>query len=380
MTKKLIILFGILFGSILLLLLVANSWLNNQKNEPFTATAEEQENLAFYQQPEKWFIENLTKPQIQLDGQTLDPKFQYMFEQAGDSEENFGMMKNIFATSLGRKFVRNAVDREWTLYTKTSPSMEQTHDLEVTSQQGHQIPIRIYVPKSENVGEKLPVLLYAHGGGYLFGSIKALDRAVQIMANEAQAIVVSIDYRLAPEYPYPAASDDGETVFLWAKNNIQNYGGNPEKIAFGGDSGGGHVAINVAQRQLAQNAEPPVCLLLYYPATGLPIDDLSYELFQKGFGLDAKFFEYILTQVFPDQELATANPDAYMAPIQAESLAGIPPTIVATAGFDILRDSGKKFADRLAADSIDVTYFNYPSLAHSFLNFSGVIADAEQAA
>ncbi|WP_442838852.1 alpha/beta hydrolase [Acinetobacter baumannii] len=345
--------------------------------QSFQITEKEQEKLKFYQQSEQWFIKNLKQAQITVDGQTLDPKIQYMMQQRGDSDKINRVMEKIFATSTGRKFARNLVDREWTLYSKVTPPMQETQDLTVEGRDGHQIPIRIYKPQHAQ-DENLPILIYAHGGGYLFASIKALDRPVTLIANEAKVMVISIDYRLAPEHPYPAASDDGEDVFLWAKQNAAQFGGDPQRIAFGGDSAGGHIAVNVAQRQIVAGKAPPTMLLLYYPAVGNPMNDRSYQLFGKGYGLDGSFFEYLLAKVFPNKILDD-KPDVFMSPLHAPSLKGIPPTILATAGFDILRDSGHKFSKRLKAENVAVTYFNYPSLTHGFLQLSGVIPDAEQA-
>lgn len=376
----------ILYSSAMLVLVfiiaivASHYWLSAEETKPFLATDEEIQELEFYRQPDEWFIDHLQKPRVQIDSQILDPKFQYMLEQAGDPEKSFGFMKTLFSTPLGRKFIRYRVDREWTLYTKETKPMRQTFDLEIKSRGEHLIPIRIYIPEASSAGKKLPVLVYAHGGGYLFGSIKSHDRVVKLIANEAGMIVVSINYRLAPEHGFPAQSDDGEDVFLWARNHIHEYNGDAERMAFGGDSGGGHVSINLAQRQLEKGEKPPAMLLLYYPATGLPFGDESNALFGKGFGLDSNFFEYILTQVFPGRELATTEPDGYMAPLVAKNLNGMPPTILATAGFDILRDSGKKFADRLKSADVPVFYQNYSTLPHSFLQFSGVVRDAELAA
>lgn len=356
-----------------------NFWLNYQIKQPFIASKAEEEELQFYLKDNNWFQENLKKPQIIIDGQKLDSKVQYMLEQSGDSDQNQSFLRKMFAVPLGRKYLRYRVDGGWTVFTKETPAMKKTHDLKVTGRGGHDIPIRIYVPE-HNSTQRLPVLIYAHGGGYLFASIKALDRAVQLMANEAKVIVVSVDYRLAPEHPYPAASEDGEDVFLWTKNNIAKYNGNAELIAFGGDSAGGHVAVNVAQKQMKNGKSSVAMLLLYYPATGLPTNDRSYKLYAKGFGLDRSFFEFLLTQVFPGKELNSAHIDEFMAPDLSVSLKGMPPAILSTAGFDILKDSGARFAQKLQSDSVQVDYFNYSSLPHSFLQYSGVVPDAEVAA
>ncbi|MEM9143813.1 MAG: hypothetical protein AAGA86_12560, partial [Bacteroidota bacterium] len=114
--KKIGIAITALTGMLSVMVFVFNLWLNHQKSKPFKATEEELAQLEFYQQPESWFLDNLEKPRIVLDGQQLDPKFQYIFEKAGDSDENLKMMKLIFSTTLGRKYARHMVDREWNLY------------------------------------------------------------------------------------------------------------------------------------------------------------------------------------------------------------------------------------------------------------------------
>lgn len=370
----------VLLGSAALIvaaLVVAGYALQPPPAEPFEPTAEEAEQLALYQKPEHWFAENLRRPPVVIDDQHLNPKLQYMSEQMADSGGD-GILRLLFAVPPGRSFIRTSVDRNWTLFTKVTAPMDRVEDRHIDGRDGR-IPVRMYWPQVASP-EPLPILIYAHGGGYLFASVAALDRAVRLMANEAQAIVVSIEYRRAPEHPYPAAADDGEDVFLWVREHAAQFGGDPQRIGFGGDSAGGHVAINVAQRQVMKGAEPPALLLLYYPGVGSPQKDRSYELFAKGYGLDASFFEFLVEKVFPGLDPASANPDDLMEPVRAKNLKGLPPTIVATAGFDIMRDSARTFAGRLRDAGVPVVYRNYPTLTHSFLQFSGVIADAEQAA
>lgn len=367
---------------VLVLLLAGGAWLwldfGKPVPGPFVPTASELEELAFYSQPESWFLENLQGPREVVDGQTLDPKFQYIMEQIRPQSDF--MMRTIpylFATAPGRRWLRSAADRDWQLYTKITAPMRQIEDRQVPGRDGP-VPVRLYHPQVEGEGP-LPLLVYSHGGGWVFASIAAMDRAVQLLANEARVIVVSVEFRLAPEHPYPAASDDGEDVFLWAREQAVALGSTPDLVAVGGDSAGGHVSINAVQRQIASGRPLPRALLLYYPGTGLPREDRSYELFGKGYGLDAGFIDFILPQVFPGMTLEDERDD-FMDPIRAKSLRGFPPTIVATAGFDILRDSGRAFAERLRDEGAMVAYFNYPSLTHSFLQFSGIVADAERAA
>ncbi|TAJ55080.1 MAG: alpha/beta hydrolase [Nevskiaceae bacterium] len=346
---------------------------------PFVPTAAEQEKLALFRQPEDWFLAHLQGPPEVVDGATLDPKLQYLAEQMRPLGPWFErLMPAIFATPPSRRWVRNSIDREWQLYTKVTAPMRQVEDRAIPGRDGP-VPIRLYWPRTDEPGQ-LPVLVYCHGGGWLFASVAALDRAVRLLANEARMIVISVDYRRAPEHPYPAASDDGEDAYRWALANAAALGGDPQKVAVGGDSAGGHVSINTVQRQLAAGQPVPRALLLYYPGTGLPRRDGSMQRFAVGYGLDASFIDFLLPRVFPgisDHDQA----DALMDPLhKAESLRGFPPTIMATGGFDILRDSGRAFVARLAADGVPVADLRYGPLTHSFLQFSGVVAEAERAA
>jgi acetyl esterase len=347
--------------------------------EPFVLTEEEEAHLAFYSQPESWFLEHLQGPRETVDGQTYDPKLQYMSEQSRPA--GAWVMRTapiIFATPWGRAFIRSGIDRHWRLYTKETAPLAHVEDRTIEGRSG-EIPIRIYRPETGN-DDPLPVLVYHHGGGWIFASIAAMDRVSRLIANEAKVIVVSVEYRLAPEHPYPAASDDGEDAFFWARANAASFGGDPAHVGVGGDSAGGHVSINIAQRQLQAGKPLPAAMLLFYPGAGLPQNDPSYTLFGQGYMLDSAFIEFILPRVFEDFGVRKIEEaDDLMNPAGAESLAGLPPAIIATAGFDILRDAGRRFALRLEEEGVAVRYTNYPSLAHSFLQFSGVVEDADTA-
>ncbi|MGE4323527.1 MAG: alpha/beta hydrolase [Sphingobium sp.] len=376
---------GRIVGGFALLLLLAFTGLqiffaaSVRPVEPFVPTEKEREALAFYRQPESWFVANLKGPRETVDGQTLDPKLQHMMEPIrAVAPWLWRTAPLIFSTRWGRQWVRHGIDRDWTLFTKVTADMAQVDDRTITGR-GGPVPIRIYRP--EAVGDApLPVLVYHHGGGWIFASIASHDRVARLIANEAKAIVISVGYRLAPEHPYPAASDDGEDAYLWARSHAAAFGGDPARIAVGGDSAGGHVAINIAQRQRVAGRGGPAAMLLFYPGAGLPQDDPSYRLFGRGYALDSAFIAFILPRVFRDYSPDRIHEaDALMTPADAPSLAGLPPTIIATAGFDILRDSGRRFADRLRAEDVPVTYTNYPGLTHSFLHFSAVVDDADLA-
>ncbi len=324
-------------------------------------------------QPESWFIEQLGGKRVVVDGQTLDPKIQYMLARDATAPKPSGPAVDPAATPEGRAALREGADRSWTYRTRVTAPMAETIDREVKGR-GGPIPVRVYKPAG-SVGA-LPVLVYFHGGGWMTGSIAGSDRAVRLMANEAKAIIVSVQYRLAPENPYPAAWDDAEDAFTWARANAASFGGDPAMMAVGGDSAGGNLAIAVSSRRLAAGQTPPLYQLLYYPAVDMGRDYPSWTLFGQGFGLDVGYADYAVPRVFGTRDLAQPE----ISPIKAKSLKGMPATILSTAGFDILRDAGRAYARRLESEGVSVLYLNFPSLNHSFLQASGVIADADRAA
>jgi acetyl esterase len=342
----------------------------------FEPTAAEKAQLELLSRPAAWFETQLKSPPTIVDGQRLDPKVQYILEQSRPFEtpEAEAREQAVFATPEGRALVRKAVDRHWTLRTKITAPMAKVEDRQIPGRAGG-LHVRIYTPAGSAEGAR-PVLVYFHGGGWIFGSVEGSDRATRLIANEAQAIVVSVDYRLSPEAVYPAASDDGEDAFLWVRANAAALGGDPKLVAVGGDSAGGHIAINVAQRQVLAGRPPPALEILYYPATDSDTTYESYAKFGKGYGLNKSFGDFVVPLAF-----GKADPsDGLVAPLRAKSLKGMPPTILVTPGFDILRDPSWAFGRRLEADGVRVTYLDYPSLTHNFLQQSGVVEAADHAA
>jgi acetyl esterase/lipase len=336
----------------------------------------EREQLQVYQQPNAWFLERLKVPSEVVDGQTLHPKIQYYAESRGRTEAGRQSSKQqevLMDTPEGRAMVRISVDRTWNYRTKVTEDMAAVEDRTVAGR-GGPIAVRLYRPNTGGKGP-LPVLLYMHGGAWLFGSIDAVDRAVRLIANEAKMIVVSVNYRLAPEHLYPAPQDDVEDAFRWTIANIGAFGGDANTIAVSGDSAGGQLALNVSQRQRKAKAQMPVYQLLYYPAVDLHTNTRSYQTFGEGYGLDRHLADFVFARVYPEK--LRSNPEA--SPL-LDSMKGMPPTILATPGFDILRDQGRLMAKKLERDGVPVTYLNYPSLTHGFLQHSGTIDDAETAA
>ncbi|MBL8267999.1 alpha/beta hydrolase [Steroidobacter sp.] len=341
-------------------------------------TTQERETLAAARQPESWFVSHLKGPREKVDGDLLNPKMQYVletFSRPSSTPEAEQEERAAFATEEGRRAARASVDRRWTINAKLTADMASVEDRRIPGRDA-EIPVRIYRPKSAGEGT-LPVLVYFHGGGYIFGSIAAVDRQVRLIANEAEVIVVSVDYRLAPEHPYPAPQNDAEDAYLWVRDNAASFGGDVARIGVGGDSAGGQLATVISYRQLQAKRPLPLYQLLYYPAVHTRQNDRSYELFGVGYGLDRSFVDLVVAMAFPDPAVRDGD-DAI--PFNATSLAGMPATILAAAGYDPLRSSGRALARKLEKDGVSVIYLNFSSLTHSFLNWSGVIDDADKAA
>ena len=340
-------------------------------------TQAEAERLELYKKPNEWFEQRLQNPPEMIDGNRLHPKIQYYQEQRGRKEEAISAMNawwDQFQIPQQRHDARRAVDRTWTYRTKITEAMAKVEDRKIRGPAG-ELNIRIYTPKTDRRGP-LPVLVYYHGGGWIMGSLEAADRATRLIANEGDVIVVSADYRMSPEEKLPEPQKDAQAVFQWTQANAGSFGGDPSRVGVGGDSAGGQMAMVTSLKQWEDGKIVPAYQLLYYPVTDLNYSYSSFDKFSKGYGLDKHFADKML-------ELALAqgadlnNP--HLSPIRARDLSGMPPTIVVTAGYDILRDQGRALADRLKAEGVPVIYRNYGSLTHGFMQHSGTIDDAETA-
>lgn len=340
-------------------------------------TPAEQKRLELYLKPNAYFIEHLKNPPEFIDGNTLHPKIQHYQEQRGrqqEAKDADNAWWDLFLTPEKRKEARRAVDRTWTYRSKITAPMAKVEDRSVPGP-GGSLPVRIYTPKTSQRG-LLPVLVYYHGGGWVMGSIEAADRAVRLLANEAGVIAVSADYRMSPEYKLPVPQDDAQAVFQWVQANAASFGGDPTRVGVGGDSAGGQLATVTSLRQWEDGKVVPAYQLLYYPVVDMHYDYSSMHTFNNGYGLNKHFMDKMLELTLPkDVDLN----DPHISPIRAKDLSGLPPTIIITAGFDVLRDQGRAYADRLKADGVPVIYRNYGSLTHGFMQHSGTIDDAERA-
>jgi len=236
------------------------------------------------------------------------------------------------------------------------------------------IPVRIYTPVAK--GDALPVLVYFHGGGWVIGNIATHDKLARRLANEGNCVVVSVDYRLAPEDPFPAAVDDCYAALEWVEKNASEIGGDANRIAVGGDSAGGNLAAVMALK--ARNDKGPEIgfQLLIYPVTDARMDTKSYQDFAEGYLLEKRSMEWFFDQYAPE---GLDRAQRYLSPLRAQTLKNLPPAYIITAGHDVLRDEGKAYADALKEAGGDVTYVNYEGMVHGFFNMQAVLDTAKTA-
>ncbi|MFD1147034.1 alpha/beta hydrolase [Saccharothrix hoggarensis] len=227
------------------------------------------------------------------------------------------------------------------------------------------VPGRFYEPTG--LADGSPLLVFYHGGGWVSGSLDSHDNLCRYLAVEAGVRVLSADYRLAPEHPFPAAADDAQTAFEYAVAHASELKADPRRIALGGDSAGGNLAAVTALH--ASSAVKPVFLLLFYPAVDASVRRRSRELFGDGFFLTDRKMDWFLDHYAPSRE---AHTDPRLSVLLAEDLSGLPPTYLATAGFDPLRDEGEAFARKLAEQGVPVVLRRHEGLFHGYANILGV--------
>ena len=232
---------------------------------------------------------------------------------------------------------------------------------------------RVYTPASAR-GGRAPGLVWFHGGGFTLGSIESHDGACRALASRAGVVVVSFDYRLAPEHPFPAGLDDAIAATRWVLENGASLGIDPSAVAVGGDSAGGNLSAVVAL-ELRGAPVAPSFQLLIYPVTDMTRSLPSHRFFREGVMLPEPTILWFRSQYLPDVKLET-HPRA--SPLFARDLSGLPPALVVTAGFDPLRDEGRAYADRLREAGVTVEYVCSEGSMHGFLNTAGAVAESER--
>lgn len=241
----------------------------------------------------------------------------------------------------------------------------------VRDEQAEGVPIRIY--RADPGDGLLPVVVYFHGGGWVFGSVKRNDAVGRDLAIRAGAVVVSVDYRLAPEDPFPAAADDAWTVVrdIFARPAFYQSNGS---VAVIGDSAGGNLAA-VAAWQARDAGLRLAHQVLVYPILDVAMDTPSHAEFAKGFGLDAAEMAWFTRQYAADADPA----DPRLSPLRLPDVSGLAPATVVTAEYDVLRDEAERYAERLAEAGVPVGLRRFDGAVHSFFVLPGLFDQAVEA-
>lgn len=240
---------------------------------------------------------------------------------------------------------------------------------------GGEIGFRRYRPIGALAGP-LPTLIYYHGGGFVIGNIETHDSTCQRLANKSRCQVISIDYRLSPEHPFPAPIDDGVAAFRHIRDHAASFDVDPARLAVGGDSAGGLISAVVCQAMRDAKETGPAFQMLIYPATDSSRQSASRQKFADGYFLTKGLMDWFWQAFVP---AGTDLADLRLSPLLAKDVAGLPPAFVLTAGYDPLRDEGRAYADRLIDAGIKTTYVNYPGTIHGFFSLTRFLSQGLKA-
>jgi acetyl esterase len=236
-----------------------------------------------------------------------------------------------------------------------------------------ELPVRVYTPAGTG---PFPILVWYHGGGWVVGDLDTADPTARHLTVGASCVVVSVDYRLAPETKFPGAADDCYAATVWAAQNAARINGDPQRIAVGGDSAGGNLAAAVALMARDRGGLSLTFQLLVYPVIARDYSTASYRQNAEGYGLTLDGMQWYWDQYL--QNPAEAS-DPYAAPLTAKDLKGLPPALVITAEYDPLCDEGEAYAKRLQAAGVPTTCTRYDGMIHGFFGMAAVLDKGQQA-
>jgi acetyl esterase len=317
----------------------------------------------------RWLQRALSGAPARLDGQELAPEIAFLLRLAALAGDR--------SVAEGRTPAQaRAENRRGAAAVARRPPlpMAQFEPLPIPGRAGP-IPARLYVAPGAAPAPR-PLVVYLHGGGWCVGGLDTHDGPCRFLATHSGAAVLSVDYRLAPENPFPAAVDDALAAFRWAAESAAALGADPARIAVAGDSAGGNLAAAVSLLARDLDGPKPAMQALIYPVTDAVGGQRSRDLFARGFLLTKADMDWFEAHYLPDPALSA---DPRVSILRAEDLSGLPSAYVATAGFDPLRDEGEAYAERMRAAGVRVALRRHPGLIHGFANMTAVSRTAHDA-
>lgn len=298
--------------------------------------------------------------------------------QGGGDAEEVRQLLEMLETSDGQRLAslspEEARRRQAAIASQATggPQVDRVEDLEVAGD-GRVIDARAY---AASPGTSLPVLLYLHGGGFVTGDLDIHDFRCRSLARAANCLLVSLDYRLAPEQPFPAAADDAYAALEWLSAKAADLGGDPSRLAVAGDSSGGNIAA-AAALMARDRGRPRLALqVLTCPMLDRGLDTPSMREFADGYVLGRADADWCWSHYLSADDDAA---DPYACPAHAPDLAGVAPALVVTAELDPLRDEGEEYARRLVEAGVPVRVHRYPGMIHSFVDFEQSLSAARAA-
>src|SRR5882757_5838935 len=271
-----------------------------------------------------------------------------------------------------RDYYRNARD----VMNPEPPALESNKPLSIPAPHGT-IAARIYTPKTLRKNNGLaPCLVFFHGGGWVIGDLDSHDVVCRKLAHEGELIVISVDYRLAPEHRFPAAVDDAIAATKWVAENASQFGIDAAQLSVGGDSAGGNLAAVVALAARDGNGPKLAGQVLIYPATDFAMKHPSHAEPETSILLTHSVIKWFCNHYLGDADID----DWRASPARAKTLAGLPPAYVLTAGGDPLRDEGDEYANRLKQDGVPITYRHFSGQFHGFFTMGKLLNQANIAA
>ena len=300
---------------------------------------------------------------IVIDGQTLDLPIQVVLKLLSAPPNHLA--------SVAR--TRRDIDEQGPLLAQSNHKDIVANDFKLQVPDGDSISLRRY-RRRKSKDNNQPALVFYHGGGYVAGSIESHDTVCQHLAADGNCTVISVDYRLAPEHPFPTPVNDGLAAYRHIANNADKFGIDVTRLAVGGDSAGGNLAAVVAQ-QTKDDTYPPKLQLLWVPWVDMSRERESCKLFATGF-----FLERTKMRWFTDHYLAdkTARTNPIASPLFG-NLEGVAPAVILVGGFDPLRDEGIEYANKLKEAGIETELKVYETMPHIFINVAGAIENAKVA-